>query len=172
MTIKVFQFYEAVNNRISSGSPFLWDCYGPDCRIIEAVMDDAMNDDRLGAADAIIDKLGYVRELRFRFGGTEIVWFDPDFREAAESERIARQVERDFEITELSGEEFLQTIKNVFLPDDGKVDFEFEIDEELLLMLAMCAHRKNVTLARLIEIILENEIKRLSEADAASEKEE
>lgn len=100
-------------------------------------------------------------------------WLDPRFKESMINEAKERNVDSnqawdDVKWIDLEVEEdFLEKAKAIFNGDewDTRISVPLDLDDDLLLQLAMEAHKRDITLNKMVEMALKAEIDRHKETD-------
>lgn len=169
-------YLEAIQFKITEGSDYGWNCYGPNARYLDSYKEDEYS------ISAIFDsenQFVYAIELWDYVNHREYRWQHPNFKE----EFLAEAEEREIDPTEsLDGnryidlevsEDILEKIEAVISGRDYdtrvKVPVDFS-DEELLKYMKL-AHERDITFNELVEealrcAISEVESGRLSKEDA------
>lgn len=168
--ITLKDFMELVNYRITEGSDYCWQCYGPNAYTL-----DFWNQDHNGHSASIIfdtqthvayevTVCDYKRNRAYRL-------INPDFAEAHRNESVARDVnfkeawdEVDFVDLEVD-DDFIQKALSIFNDEDydTRVEVPLDLDDDTMFKLMKLAHERDLTLNELVEDILRNEIARLKE---------
>jgi macrodomain Ter protein organizer (MatP/YcbG family) len=93
-------------------------------------------------------------------------WLNPDYKDAFYKESEKRQVDIDIAWDDVKwidlemAEDFLEKATAIFSGEefDTRVKVEFDLDERSILKLATEAHKRDITLNKMIEIILQEVI--------------
>lgn len=158
--ITVQSFIEAVNFKITGGSTYCWNCFGPDARYLDAEESKEYTASIVfSAADSIV----FIAEVHDYVNSRSYRWFNPDYVEAHAAEAQERKVDvteayEGVKFTTLDvSEDFLgkcRAISQGRLDYDTRVDLPLDLDEHTMFELMCQAHRADITLNQHIENIL------------------
>jgi purine-nucleoside phosphorylase len=164
--MKLSQINEAMNHRITSGSEYNWQCF-PDARFLDYESDFA----HVSVLYSTVDQTVYQAEVSVKREAWDedkkpYRWLNPDYVDAFYKESKKRKVDTaiawdDVTWIDLEMEEdFLEKATAIFNGEecDTRVQFPIDIDDELILKLSMEAHKRDITLNKMIEIILQEVI--------------
>lgn len=159
------QFMECVNYRVSEGSDFTWDCWGP-----HAYRLDSWNGNHDGHTITIVfdtkdqttyslEAFDYSRDRAYR-------WIAPAYRDAYTEEARVRGVDdleawEDVKFVELESlEDFWEKAHAIVDGEDydTRVQVPLELPDDQLFELMKLAHEKDVTLNQLVEQVLRDAI--------------
>lgn len=157
----------ALDHKITSGSEYGWQCYGPNARYMDyeshfaivSVIFDATNQTVYSAELSIKPEAWAQDEKPYR-------WLNPEFKDVMYSEAVDRNVNPNqawdnVEWIDLEVEEdFLEKAVAMFNgePWDSRIEVPLELEDDLLLQLAMEAHKRDITLNKMVEIVLQEAI--------------
>ena len=164
--MKLNEVNEALDHKITSGSEYYWNCY-PNSRYLDyesmfahvSVIYSTTNQE-IYQADISIKREAWDEDKKpYR-------WLNPDYKDALYKEAKKRKVDADqawddVKYIDLEVEEdFLSKARDLFNGKecDTRIQFPIDIDDELILKLAMEAHKRDITLNKMIEIILQEVI--------------
>ena len=144
---------EAMNHQITGGSEYHWNCF-PDARFLDYESAYA----HVSILYSTVDQTVYQADASIKSG----VWPD-EFKDAYLNEAKERNVKPnqawdDVEWIELeTDEDFLEKSKAMFNGDywDTRIQVPIDLDNDTILQLAMEAHKRDITLNNMIEIILQ-----------------
>jgi hypothetical protein len=164
--MKLSQINEAMNHRITSGSEYNWQCF-PDARFLDYESDFA----HVSVLYSTIDQTVYQAEVSVKREAWDedkkpYRWLNPDYKDSLYKESEKRQVDTDIAWDDVKWidlemeEDFLEKATAIFKGEecDTRVQFPIDIDDELILKLSMEAHKRDITLNKMIEIILQEVI--------------
>jgi predicted HicB family RNase H-like nuclease len=157
---------EAFSHKITSGSDYGWQCWD-DARYLDYESDFAhvsvvynTNTQYVYQAEVSVKREAWDEDK------SPYRWLDPRYKDAMLSEAKQRNVDAnqawdDVKWVDLEVEEdFLEKATAIFNGEecDTRVQFPIDIDDDLILKLAMEAHKRDITLNKMIEIILQEVI--------------
>jgi hypothetical protein len=164
--MKLSQINEAMNHRITSGSEYNWQCF-PDARFLDYESDFA----HVSVLYSTVDQTVYQAEVSVKREAWDedkkpYRWLNPDYKDSLYKESEKRQVDTDIAWDDVKWidlemeEDFLEKATAIFNGEecDTRVQFPIDIDDELILKLSMEAHKRDITLNKMIEIILQEVI--------------
>ena len=161
--MKIKQINEVLDHKITTGREYTWNCY-PDARFLEyesdyahvSVIFSTINQE-VYEAEICIKRDAYKEDMRpYR-------WLNPDTKDAMIDEAKKRKVKYrkawdDVKYIDLDLEvDFLEKAKAIFngLDFDTRVLMEVDLDDETLLKLAVEAHKRDITINKYIEEVLQ-----------------
>jgi hypothetical protein len=175
--ISLKQFMETVNYRITEGSEYGWQCYGPD-----AYMLDSWNGEPDGHSFTIIfdtktqtvyevQAHDYVHNRAYRM-------INPDYAKANKKEAKQRGVSRkeawdDVDYVDLeSYEDWLSKAQAIFAGNayDTRVDVPLDLEDDLVFEMMKQAHERDITLNQYVELILKQTIDKHQDTDSFEER--
>ena len=163
--MKLNQINEAMNHKITGGSEYQWQCF-PDARFLDYESEHAhvsilysTVDQIVYQADASIKREVWPDDKRF---DKPYRWTNPIFKDAYINESKERNIDPDqawddVKWVELEvAEYFLEKAQAMFNGDewDSRIQVPLNLDDDLLLQLAMEAHKRDITLNKMVEIML------------------
>jgi hypothetical protein len=159
--ITIKEFMEIVDYKITEGSDFCWQCYGPDAYRL-----DSWNQDQDGHSVSIVfdtkthvvyeaTAYDYKRTRAYRL-------INPDFAQAHRDEAKDRDVNEnqawdDVNYVDLDiDDNFIQKALAIVADEDydTRVDMPLELPEDQLFELMKMAHERDITLNQLVEDLL------------------
>lgn len=159
---------ETLDHKITGGSEFQWSCY-PDARYMDYESDYAhvsvifsTETQEVYEADISIKEDAWDEDMKpYR-------WLNPDYKEVYLTEAKMRGIDANqawdnVQWIDLETEEdFLEKAKAIFNGEhfDTRIQLPIDLDDETILKLAMEAHKRDITLNKMIEIILQEVIDR------------
>ena len=154
---------EAFDHKITSGSEHCWACY-PDARYLDYESDFAhvsvlysTVSQEIYSADVSVKSEAWVEDKKpYR-------WLNPEYKHLYYAEAEKRNIHPnkawdDTDWVDLEVEEdFLEKATAIFNGQefDNRVQVPLDLDDNLILHLAMEAHKRDITLNNMIEIILQ-----------------
>ena len=162
------QINEITDHRITGGSEFGWNCY-PDARYLDYESDFA----HLSVVYNIHDQQIYQAEVSVNADAWEeepspYRWLNPDYKDDMIAESKKRKVKwkqawDDVKWVELeTKEDFLEKAKAIFNGEkfDTRIQIPINLDDPTMLKLFIEAHKRDITLNKMVEIILQEVIDR------------
>ncbi len=160
--ITVRDFNEAVNHRITEGSEYLWQCYGPNAYRL-----DSWNGDQDGHTVSIVfdtvtqtvyeaSAYDYQNNRAYRL-------INPDFKQAYYDEATDKSVNADQAWDDVNyidlevDDDFLEKAQAIAegLDYDTRVKVPVELPDDVMLELMKQAHEKDITFNQLMEEVLQ-----------------
>ena len=166
--MKLAQINEAMNHQITGGSEYQWNCY-PDGRYLDYESDFA----HVSILYSTVDQTIYQAEVSVKREAWNedkkpYRWLNPDYKDALYKESKKRKVDTDIAWDDVKwidlemAEDFLEKATAIFNGEeyDTRVKIEFDLDDSSILKLATEAHKRDITLNKMIEIVLQEVIDR------------
>ena len=166
--MKLSQINEVLGHRITGGSEYQWNCY-PDGRYLDYESDFA----HVSILYSTVDQTVYQAEVSVKREAWDenkkpYRWLNPDYVDALYKESKKRKVDTDIAWDDVKwidlemAEDFLEKATAIFNGEeyDTRVKIEFDLDDSSILKLATEAHKRDITLNKMIEIILQEVIDR------------
>jgi hypothetical protein len=166
--MKLSQVNESMDHKIISGSEYHWNCF-PDARFLDYESDYAhvsvlysTEDQTVYQADASIKRDVWPHDEKpYR-------WTNPLFNDAYINEAKERNIDPDQAwddvkwVTLEVEEDFLEKATAMFNGHewDKRIQVPVDLDDDLILQLAMEAHKRDITLNKMVEIVLQEAIER------------
>ena len=168
MKMNLNQTNQAFNHKITGGSEYGWRCF-PDARFLDYESDYAhvsvlysTATQEIYQADASVKRDAWSTDSKpYRY--TNPAFLDSYLSEAKEHNVDPNQAWDDVKWIDLEMEEdFLEKATAIFSGEeyDTRVKIEFDLDDHSILKLATEAHKRDITLNKMIEIILQEVIDR------------
>jgi hypothetical protein len=167
--MKLAQINEAMNHQITGGSEYQWQCF-PDARFLDYESEHAhvsilysTVDQIVYQADASIKREVWPDDKRFDkpYRRTNPIFKDAYINEAKERNIDPDQAWDDTKWIELeTDEDFLEKAKAMFNGDywDTRIIVPVDLDDDTILKLSMEAHKRDITLNKMVEIVLQEAI--------------
>lgn len=167
--MKLAQINEAMNHQITGGSEYQWQCF-PDARFLDYESKHAhvsilysTVDQIVYQADASIKREVWPDDKRFDkpYRWTNPIFKDAYINEAKERNIVPDQAWDDTMWIELeTDEDFLEKAKAMFNGDywDTRIIVPVDLDDDTILKLSMEAHKRDITLNKMVEIVLQEAI--------------
>ena len=155
------RFMKTVEYRITEGSDYGWQCFGP-----RAYRLDSWNGDQDGHTVSIIfdldDQTCYTLEAFDYANGRAYRWTNPDYRvahdqEARERDVLERQAWDDVDFVDLEVlDDFFAKAQAILagVSYDTRVSVPLDLPDDELFRLMMLAHERDITLNQMIEEVL------------------
>ena len=166
--MKLNEINEAMSHRIIGGAVYQWQCF-PDARFLDYESEYAhvsilysTVDQIVYQADASIKRDAWEEDKK-PYRWTNSLFKDAYLNEAKERNVDPNQAWDDVKWIDLeTDKDFLEKSKAMFNGDDfdTRVQFPVDLDDDVILKLAMEAHKRDITLNKMIEIILQEVIDR------------
>jgi hypothetical protein len=156
---------QALNHSITGGSEFLWQCYGDNARFLDY-------ESKHGDVSVVFDSVTQtVYEASVSDKDTSIKpyrWLNPEYKENHFAEAKTRGVDPyqawdDVKWVDVDlFEDFLEKAKAILNGEsfDHRVMVSLELENDVILQLAMEAHKRDITMNQLIEQILQAQIEK------------
>jgi hypothetical protein len=169
--MKLAQINEAMSHRITGGSDYGWQCF-PDARFLDYESDYAhvsilysTVDQTVYQADASIKRESWPNDERY---DKPYRWTNSEFKDSYLNEAKGRNVDPkqawdDVKWVELeTDEDFLEKAKAMFNGDywDTRIQIPVELDDDTILKLSLEAHKRDITLNKMVEVVLQEMIDR------------
>ena len=175
--ISLKQWMETVNYRITEGSNYGWQCYGPNAHML-----DSWNGDHEGHSFTIIfdtktqvvyevQAHDYVHNRAYRM-------INPDYAKANKKEAKQRGVSRkeawdDVDYVDLETDEDWLTKAQAIVSGqdyDTRVSVPLDIEDDLVFEMMKQAHNRDITLNQYVELILKQVIDKHQDTDSYEER--
>ena len=166
--MRLNEINEALDHKITGGSEYQWNCY-PDGRYLDYESEYA----HVSVLYSTVDQTVYQAEVSVKREAWDedkkpYRWLNPDYKDALYKESKKRKVDPDIAWDDIKfidlemEEDFLEKATAIFSGEeyDTRVQFPIDIDDDLILKLSMEAHKRDITLNKMIEIILQEVIDR------------
>ena len=166
--MKLSEVNQAMDHKITCGSEHQWKCY-PDGRYLDYESDFAhvsviynTTNQEIYQADISVKRESWDEDKKpYR-------WINPDYKDSFYKEAKKRKVDPDIAWDDVKWvdlemeEDFLEKATAIFNGEefDTRVKIEFDLDDRSILQLATEAHKRDITLNKMIEIILQEVIDR------------
>jgi hypothetical protein len=167
--MKLAQVNEAMDHRITSGSDYHWNCF-PDARFLDYESEYA----HVSILYSTVDQTVYQADASIKHGvwpnddryDKPYRWTNPTFKDAYISESKERGVDSnqawdDVKWIELeTDEDWLEKSKSMFNGDywDTRIQIPINLEDDVMLKLCMEAHKRDITLNKMVEIVLQEVI--------------
>jgi hypothetical protein len=167
--MKLAQINEAMSHQITGGSEYQWQCF-PDARFLDYESEHAhvsilysTVDQIVYQADASIKREVWPDDKRF---DKPYRWTNPIFKDAYINESKERNIDPDQAWDDVkwieleTDEDFLEKAKAMFEGDywDTRIVVPVDLDDDTILKLSMEAHKRDITLNKMVEIVLQEAI--------------
>lgn len=169
LTLK--EFFEVTNYRISEGSDYGWECYGPNAYRL-----DAWNGDQDGHSHSIVfdtktQEVYEVTSYDYR-NNRAYRLMNPDFVKKHKKEAKRRSVEYkeawdDVDYVDLEiPEDWIDKARAIEagVDYDTRVQVPLTLDRDQMFEMMQMAHERDMTLNQFVEMVLRQEIERLENA--------
>jgi hypothetical protein len=151
---------DVLDHRITGGSEYQWRCYGPNARYLDYESDHAHASVLFDSKTQVVyeasvnDKDNIVKPYR---------WLNPEYKDAYYAEASNKGIDPhnawdrttwvDLEVAD----DWLEKAKAVFngLSFDDRVQVPLELEDDLMLQLCIEAHKRDITLNKMVEHLLE-----------------
>ena len=151
------------NHQITGGSDYGWNCYGLNTWSIDYTSNYAHG---YVIFDTVTQKVYEVNVSPVSDTHKPYRYIDPEFREAHNAEAVDRNVDPnvawdDTNWVDLETElDFIEKASKMFVGQtfDTRVVVPVDLDNDILLQLAMEAHKRDITLNKMVEEVLRNVI--------------
>jgi hypothetical protein len=169
--MQLSQVNQTFDHKITSGSEYQWNCF-PDARFLDYESDFAhisvlysTSDQKIYQADASLKRDAWPNDNQY---DKPYRWTNPFYKDAYLSESKKRNIDPDqawdnIKWIDLEVEDdWLEKATAMFNGEvfDTRVQMEVDLDDDLILGLAKEAHKRDITLNTMIEVILQEVIDR------------
>lgn len=163
--ITVRDFMETVDYRITEGSDFCWNCFG-----YNAYRLDSWNGEQEGHNISIVfdtaTQVVYQAEAHDYKSGRSYRLINPQYKAAHDTESKEKGVDSsiawdDVKFIDLEDDgDWLEKAGAIFdgVDYDTRVQLPLDLDDNLLLQLALEAHKRDITMNQMVEVLLRNAI--------------
>ena len=150
------EYLEAIQFKITEGSNYGWNCYGPNARYLDSYKEDHYSISALFDSE---DQFVYAIELWDYVNRREYRWQHPDYKDAFLAEAKERGIDptesldtSKFIDLEVTGD-ILEKIRAVVAGEeyDTRVQIEVDFADEDLLQYMKLAHQMDITFNELVE---------------------
>jgi hypothetical protein len=156
--ITIENFLNTVGHRISGGSEYQWQCFGPDARYLDSEFPDRYS------ASIVFDtqtQVVYEATVCDYSANRAYRWLNPDFKSEFENEVLIRGSQDqawdnvgyiDLDVTE----DWLTKARAIVIGEsyDSRVSVPIDLPDDEMLALMTLAHERDITLNQLVEQIL------------------
>ena len=161
--ITMKEWMEAIDYRISEGSDFLWECYGPNVYALDA------NDDHFSTSIIFnnrtqevyeVDVSDYLKNRAYVFRNP--LYKDKYYQEAMDKNVRPTEAWDSVDFIEIEvAEDFLEKMRAIISGKDydTRIQIQVNLDRDLMFQLMTIAHERDITLNSLIDLILAEELK-------------
>lgn len=160
--MKIDEVNETFRHRIIGGSGYMWTCYGPNARYLDYESENGYGSavydtDTLEVYEVTVNDI----EDKFRYR-----WLNPLSVELYKSECLDRNIDpnnawdnvswNDLEVAS----DFCSKASAIFdgVEFDVRVEVPLDIDNDVILTLALEAHKRDITLNKMVELLLHQAI--------------
>ena len=157
------QLNQTLDHKITNGSEYQWNCY-PDARFLEYESDFAHVSVIFNTTNQIVYQVEIsVKRDAWPEDMRPYRWLNPDTKDIMIAEAKQRKIKYrkawdDVKYIDLDLEvDFLEKAKAIFNgePFDTRIQMEVDLDDETLLKLAVEAHKRDITINKYIEEVLQ-----------------
>jgi hypothetical protein len=161
------KFNECFSHRISGGSEYCWKSFGLNARYLDFESEFAHGSLVFDAMTQTV----YIADIDAKKDGDDNLpgpyrWINPDHRQGYIDECKERGIEPfeawdNVNYIELElAEDFLEKAHAIFnnLPFDKRIVVSVDLDDDVILKLAMEAHKRDITINKMVEIVLQQAI--------------
>lgn len=157
------QLNQTLDHKITNGSEYQWNCY-PDARFLEYESDFAHVSVIFNTTNQIVYEVEIsIKRDAWPEDMRPYRWLNPDTKDIMIAEAKQRKIKYrkawdDVKYIDLDLEvDFLEKAKAIFNgePFDTRIQMEVDLDDETLLKLAVEAHKRDITINKYIEEVLQ-----------------
>ena len=175
--ITLEEFVKAIDYKITGGSEYGWQCFGPDARYLDSNDDESINSTY--SASAIFDiknQTVYAVEVWDYVNSREYRWINPAYYKAFVDESREREIDPresldnrryiDLDVEE----DILEKISKIVAGEeyDSRVKVPVDFTDEELLKYMKLAHERDITFNQLVEEALQSAIERFKDENHSS----
>lgn len=164
--MKLKDFLEVIDYRITEGSEFLWDCYGPNVHRIERQCSDSYTGNTITCVFDTREHFIYEMEAWDNYNDRVYRWIHPNYVDSYKKECKARDV--DFKqaydninfIDVDTEQDILDKSRAISNGEeyDTRVEVPLTLEDDVLFALMKEAHQRDITLNQLVEVVLTDTI--------------
>lgn len=165
--ITIKDFMETINYRITEGSEYLWDSFGPDAYRLDSwtgYLDDDGKEYTISIIFDTVTQLVYQFEAHDYFNERSYRWTHPDYKDAYMQEQ-SKKLKKDSQNIAYDNVKFVDLeLKEDMLNKaraivsgkdyDTRVSIPIDLEDHELFYLMKQAHEKDITFNKLVEEIL------------------
>lgn len=160
--ITLTQFLECVNYKITEGSEYCWESFGPNARYLTCE-----HEENIYTVEIVFDFITLtVYQMWVHSNAGTRYWTHPDYRDAFNDEQITKNgfeqlindEDNTYYLQAKSILDYARMLISKYLDDDNMSTIELDLTDSEILWLSMQAHEKNITLNELINNIIEEHI--------------
>lgn len=161
------QYFELVNYRITEGSDYGWNCYGPKAHMLSAW--NGVHGDGGWSTNVIFDtdfQTVYEVEICDYTNNRAYRMINPDYKSQHDEEshdrgELGNQAWDDVAYIDLDVvEDFLEKARAIISGEayDTRVQIEVDLDDDIMFKMMQLAHERDITFNQLVEIALKEAI--------------
>lgn len=170
LTLK--EYFELIDYKITGGSPYGWNCFGPNASYIDSNSMEYNGTEDYGFSIVFDTKTQrvYSAEVHDYRNHRSYRMIDPEFRAAynAESIEIMGELEKDIAYDDIKfidleiDQDFVKKTRAILTGSeyDTRVSMPIDLSDEEIFRLMRIAHDRDITLNKLVEEILTEQINR------------
>lgn len=156
---------EALDHRITGGSDYCWSCYGPNTRFLDYETDHAH-------ASVVFDTITqtvYSAEINDKADKYKPYrWLNPSHTQSMLDEATSRGIDPNQAWDTVTwydletSEDWLEKARAIMRGEsfDERIEVPLNLEDDLMLKLALEAHKRDITLNKMVEIVLQEAIDR------------
>lgn len=169
--ITLQQFLEAGQYRVTEGSTYGWQCYGPNAYSLDVQAGDWQSNSAHIVFDRMTQEVYQATCYDYKNSRAYRLYSNDDVRRMCEAEALVREVDNreaweDVNYVDLEvDEDFTDKMTAIMLEQeyDTMVTIPLDLDKETLHNLMLMAHKENITLNQMVERVLQIAIDRAEE---------
>lgn len=158
--MRLGEINKALDHRITGGSEYCWRCYGSDARFLEYESDHAHVSVLFDSKTQIVYEASIINKVNVV---TPYRWLNPEYKDAYYAEAKEKNVDPheawdntkwcDLEVED----DWLEKAHAIFNGEsfDNRVLVPFDLDDDTMLKLCLEAHKRDITLNKMVEQLLE-----------------
>lgn len=160
-------FIEAFDHRITGGSEYYWESFGNSARWLDFESDYAHGSLVFDSVTQIV-YMAQVdpKEESSDYAEKPYIWLNPTYKDSYINECVSKGLKYDnayddtnYVVLEVD-EDFCEKANAIFnnQPFDSRVEVPLDLDDDVIFNLALEAHKRDITLNKMVEILLQNAI--------------
>ena len=168
-------FMEVTSYRITEGSEYCWNCFGPNAYRLDSWSGAWTNTTDGYTISIVFDTVTqtvYEVEAWDYFNDRAYRWMNPEYKLAHDTEACQRGIDAreawdDVRFVDLEVEaDFLEKARAIVANEDydTRVQIEVEFDDDVLTAAMRLAHEKDITFNQLVEQVIREHINELQQA--------
>jgi sarcosine oxidase delta subunit len=170
------EFLDTIDCRITDGSEYCWQCFGPNAYTIESWNGEHETGRSFDVIFDTVTQEVFEMTAHDNQRARSYRWINPDYAQALRNEAQQRKVDVDQAYDDVryidleTAEDYYTKARAIFLGQDydDRVTVPLDLDEDLMFKLMLTAHQRDVTLNQLVEELLGAVVAKYKEQDSVT----